>query len=312
VPDVEILRQLLVGQELDPATVWTICETVDFHGGRNWTVEVAVWDAIARAAELPLWQHLGGNRDRFPIYQSTGEIVAAQERIERLQQTRALGIEAAKLRLSVDWRRDMAEVEKIREGVGSEMTLMVDANQGWRMPGDLTPRWDLPTAERCLSMCDEMDIYWLEEPLDPARIEDYGELRSRSSVRIAAGEMVRSLGESLRLATVVDVIQTDAVLAGGINGCRQIAERALDLAIQWSPHTWSTGYGLLANLHLALAFSSAPYLECPFDPPAWTSERRDFMLPHPLQIEAGRLVAPSGPGLGVEPDFEQLEQWRVA
>jgi L-alanine-DL-glutamate epimerase-like enolase superfamily enzyme len=253
IPDLDLLRHLLVGQEVEPATIWSICETVDYHGGRNWTVEVAARDVLARAAGLPLWKFLGGT-----------------------------------------------------------VALMVDANQGWRMPGDLTPRWDLPTAEQCLSICDQLGIYWLEEPLDPAQIEDYEKLRARSEVRIAAGEMVRSLGESLRLAAVVDVIQTDVVLAGGIHACRQIAERAHDLSIHWSPHTWSTGYGLLANFHVALAFSTAPYLEYPLDPPAWTPERRDFMFPQPLEIEAGQLVAPSGPGLGIEPDFEQLAQWRVA
>jgi L-alanine-DL-glutamate epimerase-like enolase superfamily enzyme len=69
---------------------------------------------------------------------------------------------------------------------------------------------------------------------------------------------------------------------------------------------------LLANLLVALAFSKAPYLEYPFDPPTWTAERRDFMLPEPLRLDnEGNLMAPIGPGMGVMPDFERLEQWRV-
>lgn len=313
VPDFDLLRSLLVGLPLDDTErIFAICETVDFHGGRNWTIEVAVWDTLARAAGLPLWKFLGGEKDRYPVYQSTGVRVGASERFERLLAAQEIGISAAKIRLGSDWRKDMKVVEQARSVIGRPFQLMVDANQGWRMPGDVTPRWDLATAQECLSLCDELGVYWLEEPLDPARLEDYGKLASRSGTRIAAGEMVRNLDASHRLMEVVDIIQTDVVLAGGVDGCRQVARWAEELSIQWSPHTWSTGFGLLANLHVALAFSKAPYLEYPFDPPAWTAERRDFMLPEPLRLDnEGNLMAPIGPGMGVVPDFDRLEQWRV-
>ena len=314
VPDLELLDSLLVGTSAeDTDRILAVCETVDFHGGRNWTVEVAVWDALARAAGLPLWQFLGGTEDRYPVYQSTGERIGSEERAERLLAARDVGIRAAKIRLGREWHHDMKVVEAARAVLGPHFDLMVDANQGWRLPGDPTPRWDLATAQECASICDSLAVYWLEEPLDPARLEDYSQLRSRASTRIAAGEMVRSLEASRRLTEVVDVIQTDVVLAGGVGGGRQVAGWAEARSILWSPHTWSTGFGLVANLHVALAFSTAPYLEYPFDPPAWTADRRDFMLPEPILLDsAGNVVAPAGPGLGVEPDFGFLEQWRVA
>ena len=81
----------------------------------------------------------------------------------------------------------------------------------------------------------------------------------------------------------------------------------------WSPHTWSNGYGLVANLHAACGLSSHPYVEVPFDPPAWSAERRDWLLPAPVEIAAdGTIAPPDGPGLGVEPDLDALERWRVA
>ena len=94
-------------------------------------------------------------------------------------------------------------------------------------------------------------------------------LRQRTSLRIAAGEMVRHLSEArdLILRGGVDVIQPDVVLAGGLGGCRRIAEMADLCGRTFSPHTWTNGYGLLANLHLALAVSTCPYLEIPLDPP---------------------------------------------
>ncbi|CAN5788375.1 hypothetical protein BH18ACT13_BH18ACT13_05010 [soil metagenome] len=81
----------------------------------------------------------------------------------------------------------------------------------------------------------------------------------------------------------------------------------------WSPHTWSNGYGLLANLHAALAFSTCPYLEVPFDPPAWSAERRDWLLPATMEIASdGTIAPPVGPGLGVVPDWDALEQYRMS
>ncbi|MGH3127961.1 MAG: enolase C-terminal domain-like protein, partial [Gaiellaceae bacterium] len=80
----------------------------------------------------------------------------------------------------------------------------------------------------------------------------------------------------------------------------------------WSPHTWSNGYGLLVNLHAALAFSNCPYVEVPYDPPAWSAERRDWLLPVTLEIaEDGTIGPPDRPGLGVVPDWDALEAYRV-
>jgi L-alanine-DL-glutamate epimerase-like enolase superfamily enzyme len=317
VPDLATLERLLVGLDpTDTTAVFATCETVDFHGGRNWTVEVAVWDLVAKAAGQPLWKFLGGERDRFRAYASSGERVDPHERAERLLEWKEQGIRAAKIRFHApNWRDDLTVVEQCRVAVGPDFDLMVDANQGWRMPGDLASRWDLATATDCASALVDLGVYWLEEPLDTHAIGDYSRLGEKTPMRIAAGEMVRCLPESQHLLMVggVDVIQNDVVLAGGITGCRTVAGWATAAGAEWSPHTWSTGYGLLANLHAALAMSTADYLEVPYDPPAWSVDRRDFMLPSVLEIDRdGCISAPPGPGLGVEPNFDALEQWRVA
>ena len=315
VPDAKLMESLLLGRDADDTDgVYGICQTVDFHSGRNWTMEVAVWDLLARAADQPLSQFLGGRSGGYRAYASTGERVGAEVRVERLLAWQEQGVGAAKLRFShSDWREDLKVVEAAREAVGPGMELMVDANQGWRMPGDLSSRWDLATARDCAGALGELGVYWLEEPFDTSDIESYAALRASGLVRVAAGEMVRSLSETRRLVDSVDVIQNDVVLAGGVSGCRMVAGWAQEKNRVWSPHTWSTGLGLLANLHVALAYSTAEFIEVPYDPPAWTPERRDFMLPLPLQIgHDGCVAVPPGPGLGVEPDLEALEQYRVA
>ena len=97
---------------------------------------------------------------------------------------------------------------------------MVDANHGWRMAGDRAPRWDVATAAQCARALERLGVYWLEEPLRTDDVEGYSLLRQRTTLRIAAGEMVRHLSEArdLILRGGVDVIQPDVVLAGGISG----------------------------------------------------------------------------------------------
>jgi L-alanine-DL-glutamate epimerase-like enolase superfamily enzyme len=316
-PDVDVLARLLVG--IDPRrteVVRSICETVDFHGSRPWAVEVAVWDLVGRSLGEPLWRLLGGRSDALLAYASTGERVAADERVSRVKRLVADGIRAVKLRFhAVDWREDLEVVEAVRDAVGSRIEIMVDANQGWRMPGDLRTPWDVATATACARALESSDVFWLEEPLPTSDVEGYASLRRRTSLRLAAGEMVRTLPEARDLVVRggIDVVQPDVMLAGGIGGCRLVAAVADVAGRAFSPHTWTNGLGMIANLHLAMAVSSVPFVEVPFDPPAWSPQRRDWMLRHPVAIASdGTIRPPEGPGLGTLLDLDALERFRVA
>ena len=318
VPDVALLERLLVGVDaLRTEAIREIFETVDFHGGRPWTVEVAIWDLVGRSLGQPLWRLLGGRSERLLAYASSAEPVVAEERARRVAALRDGGVRAVKLRFHhADWRRDVEVVEQVRDVVGSDVDLMVDANQGWRMAGDRSARWDVATATQCARALEPLGVYWLEEPLRTDDVEGYALLRRRTSLRIAAGEMVRGLFEArdLILRGGVDVVQPDVVLAGGLGGCRRIAALADLCGRAFSPHTWTNGLGLLANLHLALAVSTCPYLEVPLDPPGWTPARRDWLLGgHTIEIASdGTIAPPPGPGLGVTPDLDRLEADRIS
>jgi D-galactarolactone cycloisomerase len=315
-PDRELLERLLVGVDpLRTEIVHELCETVDFHHGRPWTAEVAVWDLVGRALDQPCWRLLGGRSERLLAYASNAELLSLEERVARVVSLHDAGVRAAKIRFHhPDWRDDVAVVEAVRDAVGPGFEIMVDANQGWRMPGDLEPRWDVATAAQCARALETVGVYWLEEPLPATDVDGYAALRARTDLRLAAGEMVRGAHEArdLVVRAGLDVIQTDVVLAGGFAGCRRVADLAVLCGRTWSPHTWSNGYGLVANLHLALAASTCPFVEVPFDPPGLEAARRDWLLPQPVEIAAdGTIAPPPGPGLGVTPDFDALERWRV-
>ena len=93
---------------------------------------------------------------------------------------------------------------------------------------------------------------------------------------------------------------------------RTIAEFT-QLRHRWfTPHTWTNGLGLLANLHVAAGVGGGPYVEFPYDPPGWTERRRDFFLTEPLLVDSGGyLTVPGRPGLGVAIDESAVSRWAL-
>src|SRR5262249_26113500 len=156
---------------------------------------------------------------------SSGELLGPAERVERCLALRERNVRAVKLRFHwSDWHEDVSVVAAVREAVGSGMEIMVDANQGWRMPGDRDARWDVATAAQCARELEALGVYWLEEPLRTDDLDGYRALRTRTGIRLAAGELVRSAAEArdLVVRAGVDVVQADVLFVGGIGGCRRL------------------------------------------------------------------------------------------
>jgi L-alanine-DL-glutamate epimerase-like enolase superfamily enzyme len=124
--------------------------------------------------------------------------------------------------------------------------------------------------------------------------------------------MTRTFAELLAAleADAFDVYQPDVVLAAGMSRTRTLAELALARNRWFTPHTWTNGIGLLANLHVAAGVGGGPYLEFPYDPPGWSVERRDFMLAEPVRPGPdGMLRVPSTPGLGIVLDEAAVRRY---
>jgi D-galactarolactone cycloisomerase len=311
----EAFEHLFLGQDpLAIARHVRTIETIDFHAGRSWPLEVALWDIAGQVAGLPVATLFGGAADRLPVYASGGELKTPDERAAWAVAVRDRGIRAVKIR--VDPRRfeeGLTAVRAARDAVGDTLEIMVDLNQGWRMAGDIAPTIGPAEARRLVSrLRDEAGVLWVEEPLAGTDLRGLAGLRAATGVRIAGGEMMRTMPELLAAldADAFDVYQPDVVLAVGMLRARTIAEVALARNRWFTPHTWTNGIGVLANLHVAAGVGGGPFLEYPFDPPGWTEERRDFMLAEPLRIGAdGCLAVPSRPGLGIDLDLDALRRY---
>jgi D-galactarolactone cycloisomerase len=290
-------------------------ETINFHAGRYWPLEAALWDIIGQVAGLPVAALFGGASRSMPAYASFGELKSPQERAEAAVAAREAGFSAVKIRID---RRDVASglaaVRATRQAAGDDLDIIVDLNQWWRMPGDTSPALDASAVRRLAGDLADLGVLWLEEPLPARDTDGMRALREQTGIRVAGGEMARTPGELLDAlaAGALDVLQPDAVLAVGMLRARTLAELAL-LGNHWfTPHTWTNGLGLLANLHVAAGVGAGPYLEFPYDPPGWTERRRDFFLARPLLIGPdGCLAVPGRPGLGAEIDEAAVKRWRL-
>jgi D-galactarolactone cycloisomerase len=301
----ERYEELFVGRdplEIDRHVL--VLETIAFHAGRYWPLEAALWDLAGKAAGKPVAELLGGGKDRIPAYASTGDRRAPSERAESALALRDEGFKALKIRIDrTQVEEGVAAVIAVREAVGETMGIMVDLNQGWRMPGDLSPALARDAVRAVAERLRELDVVWLEEPFPRENVEGYAALRAEVGIRVAGGEMARTTAEleDFEAADALDVYQPDAVLAVGLLRAKDLALRVLERGRWFTPHTWTNGIGLLANLHLTAAVGGGPYIEFPYDPPGWTPERRDFMLAESTCVDSdGCLAVPRRPGLGFE------------
>lgn len=293
----------------------TVLSHLNFHYGRCWPLDLALWDLIGKLAGEPCWKLLGGASRRVRAYASSGVLRGPVEMADAAERYRTEGFGAMKIRFRRgDWRDDIRALEAVRARAGHRFELMVDCNQGWRMPWDVEAPWTLEEALAVARELERLGVFWMEEPLHRADYDGMRALREATRVQIAGGEMAREEHDLRELIDrdCLDVIQPDVALAGGITGVKRIAERARAAGVVFTPHTWTNGLGVVANAHLAAALGGSPFVEFPYDPPEWSLDRRDFLLTHPFAASPdGWLELSDAPGFGYEVDEARLEATRI-
>lgn len=309
-------RALLVG--LDPEKrdlTRPLFRFISFLGSRLWPVELALWDLAARVRGVSVAEMAGQVRDRVPAYASTGEVKPAAERVKDVAELRRQGFKAVKLRAhSMKWQEDLATLRAVRQA-NPDLTLMVDANQAWNLPPG--PVWDLAAAREFAKGCNENRVLWLEEPLDRDDWDGLQRLRAEAKpLLIVGGELdaggVPQFRRYLEMG-IYDGVQPDLVLSSGFGGALEVGRLAQQRSALFTPHTWTTGYGLGVSLHLAACFpeSVCPWLEYPIEPPGWTVEHRDRFLKEAIRPDPDGNLRVKGPGFGMELDESVVEEFRA-
>ncbi len=308
-----LFKAYLLGR--DPLQIESLVEVLRNStrvlGFRAGFLDMALWDILGKVSGQPLYRLFGGSRDRLQAYASFGELRGPGAWKEAVQAARESGFKACKIRVRHETvAEDVACIEAAREAAGPEMKLMVDANQGWRIEGFApSPRWDLARAKKTVRAVEDLDITWIEEPLDQYDADGYRALREASSVPVAGGEMLSDLApfELMISKGAYDFVQPDVTFCGGITVARKVSVLAEARGVGFAPHTWTNGIGLVANMHVLAAAPTGAMLEFPWNPPGWVPEARDAMLTEPIRVGPdGTVALPHGAGLGVELDFDAI------
>ncbi len=294
---------------------YRVLSHIDFHYGRCWPLDLALWDLAGKILGQPCWRLLGGLSSRVRAYASSGTLRDPGQLAGQAERYLEEGFAALKIRFQRGhWREDIRALEAVRARVGERLELLVDCNQGWRMPWDTQAPWSLKDALAVARELERLRVYWMEEPLHRGDRDGMKALREATDVRIAGGEMTRQIHElrDLIVSGCVDIVQPDAALVGGITGLRRVLTMAQEHNVVFTPHTWTNGMGLTANAHLVAGLGDSPFIEFPYDPPEWSLERRDFIMAEPLGVDGeGWLNLSDTPGMGYRLDERALEATRL-
>jgi L-alanine-DL-glutamate epimerase-like enolase superfamily enzyme len=311
-----LLGPYLIG--LDPTDITTARQRIreaSYLGWRNYWIEAAFWDICGKIESKPVWALLGGqDGGRVEVYASTGEVHPPDQRADEVLELREMGFQTVKLRVhSFDPAEDVAQVEAVRRAVGDSVEIGVDANQGWRVAlVDDAPLWTLERATDFARACADLNVGWIEEPLDMYAYSEQAELCRRSQVPIAGGELNGGWQEFKVMLEKgsYDIYQPDATMGGGIGDAKKVLDACRERGLGYTPHTWTNGLGFLINLHVYAAGPREQPIEYPYEPPSWIPEARDGLLADPIQVASdGTVAVPDAPGLGIELDEDKLAHY---
>ena len=305
----EVLAPVVVGRDaLDIEGLWDdMYRTMRARGhSRGYLVEaisgidIALWDLAGKKLGLPVSRLLMGHaRERFPAYASSILLDTPQAMAAEAERLAREGFAAIKMKVGGGAKDDVARMSAVREAVGPNVDIMLDANSGY----------DAPAAIDVGLHAERLHMYWLEEPVVPDDLPGYRRIRSAlKSVRLAAGEgEFTSAGFRPFLEEgLLDVVQPDIARCGGFTGCRRVAALADAYNVAVAPHTGASGpVCIAASLHFAAATPRLLTFEH-----MYIYNPLHEMLAKPLpQPTNGAISAPATPGIGVELDEGALKRF---
>lgn len=275
-------------------------------------VDIALWDIKGKRLGLPVHQLLGGPlRKDLPAYATgtyrTREGDPLEYVVREMVGYRDEGFTAGKIKIGFDVAGDAALIRRVREAVGPDFGLMLDANHGY----------DAIEAVQLGRTVADLNIGWFEEPVVPDDLDSYRDVKAGQPIPVAGGEceFTRWGFRNVLVGRAMDIIQPDTCATGGISEAKKIADMATAFGIRYVPHVWGTGIGLAAALQLLAVIPDSPPRHRSREP--WLefdrSEHpfRQAVLVEPIVHVDGRVAVPHAPGLGIEIDRDAVRRFAV-
>lgn len=273
--------------------------TVSALGG----IDMALWDILGKSAGLPVWQMLGGRRQKkMEAYASGGWADARSIGKQLNSYIERGGFRAVKMRVGIQDGRAAISAERViaaRQAIGPDIKLMCDAH------GTFT----VPEAKLFCRLVEEANVEWFEEPTSPDDLRGYAEIRASSPIAIAAGESVFTRFDFLDLAEArcADVLQPDLAICGGITEGIRIAAIASAFNLRLAPHLWTGILAFAAGLHLSASSTCGFILEYSLGANPLLHE----LAEETFDVEDGLVAVPDRPGLGVSIRENWVQQYAI-
>lgn len=261
-------------------------------------VDIAIWDIIGKALDLPVYKVLGAYTGRIRVYAAGGYYEEGKGLTELAREMEGYvteGFRAVKMKVGGEpFRVDVERVRAVRDAVGPDVDVLIDANN----------KWNAYEAIGFGRAVEKYGLYWFEEPVEPDDFQGCAEVRQALDIPIVAGEneFTRWGCRELIQARSADILNLDTVIAGGITEYRKIAAMASAHHVPVAPHgNPFMAVHLLASTPNALIMETYPAIESKYN------------LALPLfPVRDGYITVPDKPGLGIDPDPEIARKYRVS
>ncbi len=305
---VEYLKPQLIGEDpIDVERLWHKMWIPKLTGRRGLTIraisaiDIGLWDIRAKVAGLPLYKLLGGYRDRVPTYIAGGyyeDGKGLKELAEEMASNVEMGATAVKMKVgAVPIREDAERVKAVRDAIGPDVKLLVDANCAYRYY----------EAIQLAKRIEEYDVFWFEEPVAADDYAGHRKIAAATTIPIATGEneYTRYGFRDLIAQDAVAILNADAKVLGGVTEFMKVAALAQAHDLDIAPHGSQD-----IHVHLVAAIANGLILEFYRDTvdPMWGN-----VYVETLRLNAdGTVSPPNVPGIGADPNYEALRQYRVA
>lgn len=310
----------LIGQNpMETEKIWATCyNALRDQGQRGLAVtalsgiDIALWDIKGKVLGQSVSMLLGGRfRESVKAY-ATGSfkrdgVDRVEDNAAEMAAHKAAGFHAAKIKIGFDVDEDLRVIRAVRDVMGDEMRLMIDANHGY----------DVVDAVRLGNKAADYDIDWFEEPVVPEQLGAYADVRARQPIPVAGGETWHTRWGFVEpfAKRLVDIAQPDLCGVGGFTEMRRVADMAATSGIRLVPHVWGTGVQIAAALQWMAAQIPSPVRPSPVDPimefDRTHNPFRQAVLTTPIEHQNGVVQIPNAPGLGIEINRDALREFAM-
>ncbi|MEO9892714.1 mandelate racemase/muconate lactonizing enzyme family protein [Aurantibacter sp.] len=273
-------------------------------------IDVALWDLKGKILNQPISVLMGGQHRTKVIPYATGLYFSESDNlvaklVAEAQTYVEQGFKAIKMKVGLSVSKDIILVKSVREAIGNEVKLMIDANHAY----------SLREATKLSRALEQYNIDWFEEPVSPEYYHHYNQLRSKTTIPIAGGECeyLRYGFQTLLDNDSIDILQVDICGAGGLSEAKRISTLANTRGVEIIPHVWGTGIAFHAALHFIANLEPIPgrlqpsnkYIE--YD--RTENEIRESLTAPSIKMKNGYIDIPQLPGLGIQIDEKMVRHF---